>query len=99
MEYRIATVGILYLLPKARANISWEILLIPYGFCGFDTVSGVVVQINGKVREKLQLSRDTEKKDVESQAKEQTKIQHHLLDKTIIKSIYVPNKLINFVIK
>ena len=42
----MATVGILYLLPNCNANISSAILLIPYGFCGFDILSGVFAKNN-----------------------------------------------------
>ncbi len=58
----------------------------------------IIVQINGKVRDQIILPRASTKEQVISAAQASSKIQAHLQNKTIHKTIYVPNKLINFVI-
>ncbi|MEI9914316.1 MAG: leucine--tRNA ligase [Candidatus Saccharibacteria bacterium] len=61
-----------------------------------DTVT-IVVQVNGKLRAELQLSAGTDEDTVVSAAKANDKVQKHLEGQTIIKAIYVPDKLINIV--
>jgi leucyl-tRNA synthetase len=63
-----------------------------------DTVE-MVIQINGKVREKIILARGTDKKEAEKKAVEISKIAEFIEGKQIIKVIVVPDKLINIVIK
>ncbi len=62
-----------------------------------DTVL-VVVQVNGKVRERLQVPLDMAKAEVEKQALDSAKVQKHLAGKTPRKIIVVPNKLVNIVV-
>lgn len=59
----------------------------------------VVVQVNGKVRDKLRVSPNLPKDDVEQLARQSEKIQAHMDGKQIVKVIVVPNKLVNFVIR
>ncbi|MBD5143462.1 MAG: leucine--tRNA ligase [Ruminococcus sp.] len=66
--------------------------------CIDETVE-IVVQINGKVRTKLMISINAEKDDVLAQALADAKIAEAVAGKTIIKQIYVQNKLVNFVVK
>ena len=57
----------------------------------------IVVQINGKVKAKLNIPVDAEKDDVIAQAKNEIV---SLIDgKTVVKEIYVPKKLVNIVVK
>ena len=64
-----------------------------------DDMIEIVVQINGKVKAKLEIPADAEKDDVLSQAAADAKIKEATAGKTIIKQIYVPKKLVNFVVK
>lgn len=57
----------------------------------------IVVQVNGKVRSKIEINRDAPKEAVLERALEDDKIQNWLNQKKIQKVIYVPNKLINLV--
>ncbi len=57
-----------------------------------------VVQVNGKVRGRFDLSKDTTEEDLLSLVKEKPEIQKHL-EGEIVKTIYVPGKLLNIVIK
>jgi leucyl-tRNA synthetase len=59
----------------------------------------IVVQINGKVREKMVVSTSATKEDLEKSALEMEKIKEQTEGKTIVKVIAVPKKLINIVIK
>ena len=64
-----------------------------------DDMIEIVVQINGKVKAKLEIPADAEKDDVLAQAATDAKIKEATAGKTIIKQIYVPKKLVNFVVK
>lgn len=57
-----------------------------------------VVQINGKVRERLVFPKDATKDEVEAQALASEKVQELLEGKSIKKVIVVPGKLINLVV-
>ena len=64
-----------------------------------DDMIEIVVQINGKVKTKMNIPADAEKEAVLEQAAADTKIMEATAGKTIIKQIYVPKKLVNFVVK
>jgi len=55
----------------------------------------IIVQINGKTRTSFQTTKDTSKEEIETKAKELAA--KWLEEKKIIKTIVVPNRLINFV--
>ena len=59
----------------------------------------IVVQINGKIKAKLTIAVDSDKDSVLSKAKAEAAVSSLLDGKTIIKEIYVPNKLVNIVVK
>jgi leucyl-tRNA synthetase len=59
----------------------------------------IVVQINGKVKSKLVISAEISKEDALTVAKNDEKIKELIDGKQIIKEIYVPKKLVNFVVK
>jgi len=65
-----------------------------------DTIS-YPIQVNGKVRANIEISADKakDKEFVISVAKEQENIQKYLDGSTIVKEIFVPERIINFVIK
>lgn len=64
-----------------------------------DDMIEIVVQINGKVKTKMNIPADAEKEAVLEQAAADTKIMEATAGKTIIKQIYVPKKLVNFAVK
>lgn len=66
--------------------------------CKEDTVE-IVVQINGKVRCKMMIAVGAEKDAVLKQALAEPKIAEAVAGKQLLKQIYVPNKLVNFVAK
>lgn len=66
--------------------------------CKDDTIE-IVCQINGKVKSKLTIPTDAAKDDVIAFAKADEAIVKATEGKNIVKEIYVPNKLVNLVVK
>ena len=64
-----------------------------------DNTVKIAVQINGKVRDIVEVELDSSKEDVLLAAKNLEKIKKFIEDKEIIKEIVVPNKAINIVVK
>jgi len=62
-----------------------------------DLVIGV--QVNGKLRASIKIKKDEDKDSVINKAMNEENIQKHVNDKEIIKTIVVPNKIVNIVIK
>ncbi len=58
----------------------------------------IAVQVNGKLRGMLETSDDMKESDVVSLAKKDEKVSLHLKG-TVVKHIYVPGKVINFVVR
>jgi leucyl-tRNA synthetase len=63
-----------------------------------DTIT-VVVQVNGKVRGKLDVDAEISKDEILKLAKEIPNVKKFLEGKQIVKEIYVKGKLVNFVVK
>ena len=59
----------------------------------------VVLQINGKLKDKLMLPNNSEKEVVEEAARDSERFTEATEGREVIKVIYVPNKIINFVVK
>ena len=59
----------------------------------------MVVQVNGKLRAKLEVAIDASKEAVESQALEDENVQRFIEGKQVVKVIVVPGKLVNLVVK
>jgi leucyl-tRNA synthetase len=57
----------------------------------------VVVQVNGKLRDKIRIAPDAAQADVEALAQASARVQEHTDGKTIRKVIYVPGKLVSIV--
>ena len=64
-----------------------------------DQTVEIVVQINGKVKMKLNIPADAKKDAVLAQALAEPKIAEAVAGKNLVKQIYVQNKLVNFVVK
>jgi leucyl-tRNA synthetase len=62
-----------------------------------DTLT-IAVQINGKLRGEVEVPADADKESIIEAAKTNPKVAGHLEGQAVKKSIYVPNKLVNFVI-
>ncbi|MCQ2562966.1 MAG: leucine--tRNA ligase [Mogibacterium sp.] len=59
----------------------------------------VILQINGKLKDKLMLPNNSEKEVVEEAARSSERFKEATDGHEVIKVIYVPNKIINFVVK
>ena len=59
----------------------------------------LVVRVNGKLRDTIEAVKDTPQEDLEKLAKTSPKVATCLEGHEIVKVVYVPNKLINFVVK
>ena len=64
-----------------------------------EATAEIGVQINGKVRATISYPNGSDKDTVLSIAKEDSRIASLLDGKNIVKEIYVPNKILNFVVK
>jgi leucyl-tRNA synthetase len=63
-----------------------------------DETVTVVVQINGKVRDRLQVAADAPEADVIAMARASEAVKRHLDGKEPKKTIFVPGKLLSFVV-
>jgi leucyl-tRNA synthetase len=59
----------------------------------------IAIQINGKLRANIQVKREYSEKEIIEVAKNNTNIKINLKNKNIIKVIYVPGRILNFVAK
>jgi len=59
----------------------------------------IAVQINGKTKKILEVKKDLNEKDVINESKKNKKINQNLMNNKIIKTIFVKNKIINYLIK
>jgi leucyl-tRNA synthetase len=59
----------------------------------------IIVQVNGKVRAKFDLPLDSEEATVKETAWNEEKVKAHTDGKTVVKEIYVKNKIYNIVVR
>ncbi|MBM7582660.1 leucyl-tRNA synthetase [Caldicoprobacter guelmensis] len=59
----------------------------------------VVVQVNGKVRDRMMVPVDASQQEVQNMALNLSRIQEFINGKSIVKVVVVPNKLVNIVVK
>jgi leucyl-tRNA synthetase len=59
----------------------------------------LVVQVNGKVRDKIEIAMDISKEEVLEAVKQSKKIKQWLFDGEIKDIVFVPNKIINILVK
>ncbi len=63
-----------------------------------DETVKIAVQVNGKLRGSIEVPADASADDIVAQAKSEPNVAKHLEGKTIVKTIFVPGKLANFVV-
>ena len=63
-----------------------------------DTVT-IAVQVNGKLRATIQMARDIDQKQAEKLALSEQNVQVAMAGKEIVKTIVVPNRIVNLVVK
>jgi leucyl-tRNA synthetase len=64
-----------------------------------ENIISIAIQVNGKLRANIEIDANTEKGDVLQLAKENDRIDNYIGGKKLIKEIYIPGRLINFVVK
>lgn len=64
-----------------------------------ENIIEIPIQVNGKLQTKIKIARDLDKDEVLNIAKETDEIKKLLTEKSIVKEIYVPNKIVNLVMK
>jgi leucyl-tRNA synthetase len=96
------------ILEPIAPHICWEISQKEFGLKNFgklemkdevfveDTIT-LALTLNGKKRAQIEVPKDISKDDILELAK--IKLEKWIMDKEIIKEIYVPNRLVNIVIK
>jgi leucyl-tRNA synthetase len=63
-----------------------------------DTVT-LVVQVNGKLRDRIEAAADAPESELIALARESEKVRRHLDGKDVVKEIVVPGKLVNLVVR
>ena len=59
----------------------------------------LVVQVNGKVRDSIEVDAGLSEDEVKEAALERPKVQRHLDGKRVVRAVVVPGRLVNFVVK
>src|SRR3954468_2915714 len=59
----------------------------------------VVIQVNGKLRDRLQAPPLASREELEALARERPKVQQHVDGRDVVKVVVVPGKLVNFVVR
>ena len=59
----------------------------------------MVIQINGKTRDVLSVKNNLNEIEIKKLVKESLKANKYLVDKVIKKTIFVKNKIINFIVQ
>ena len=81
---------------KSISNVSWP--EFDEALTQSDEVE-VAIQVNGKLRANISLDVDSDEETAVNAALELEKVQNYTSQGSIIKTIYVPNRLLNFVVK
>jgi leucyl-tRNA synthetase len=63
-----------------------------------DEVIEIVVQVNGKVRDRLALPVGANQADVEARARTSAQVRQFIDGKRVVKTVYVPGRLLNFAV-
>jgi len=66
-------------------------------YLSLDTVK-IIIQVNGKLRSQIEVAKDSSEETVVAAAKADTKIASYLEGKTLQRTIFVKDKLVNFVV-
>ena len=82
-------------LQKFYKKVSWP--EVDKNFLESDTAL-VIIQINGKVRKKIEVDIDTPQEEIEKIATDLDEIKKYIENKKIKKIIYIQNKLVNIVV-
>jgi leucyl-tRNA synthetase len=59
----------------------------------------LVVQVNGKVRGKLDVAADASEEELVAAARSDARVCAHLAGKDVVKTVTVPGRIVNFVVR
>jgi len=59
----------------------------------------MVIQVNGKTRDVININKDLKESELNNLIKKSSKAKKYIIDKQIIKTIYIKNKIINYIVK
>ena len=59
----------------------------------------IAIQINGKIRARINVAADICAEDAISFAKQEANVEAEIIGKTIVKELYIPKRLVNIVVK
>ena len=63
-----------------------------------DVNINMVIQVNGKTRDVISVKKDEKEDEIKKISTKSNKIKKYLIDKKISKTIFVKNKIINYII-
>jgi leucyl-tRNA synthetase len=81
------------------ASLAYEAFPEPDPARLVDKTIEVPVQVNGKVRSRISVAADADSETLEEVALADPRVAQHLAGKTIVKSVVVPGRLVNFVVR
>ena len=59
----------------------------------------MVIQVNGKTRDVISIKKDMTQTDINKLILKSSKANKHLMNEKVIKTIFIKNKIINYIIK
>ena len=80
-------------------NAAWPVLIDEQLELAKDNEVEIPVQVNGRVRSTLKVPAGASETDVVAKAKSDPAVARHIEGKRLVKIIFVPNKLLNLVVK
>jgi leucyl-tRNA synthetase len=61
-------------------------------------IINMVVQVNGKTRDVLNVKKDLNEKEINQLVKNSLKVKKHMNDKKVLKTIFIRNKIVNYIV-
>ncbi len=92
-----------HLAEEIHARLGGKVMLSEHSWPAYDPAALVrseiefIVQVNGKLRDRLVLSKDAGEPEVTAAAMDSVRVKEHTEGKTVRKIIFVPGKLLNIV--
>jgi leucyl-tRNA synthetase len=59
----------------------------------------IAIQVNGKLRSTIEVAYDADQESIQAHALAQDAIQKYVADKEVMRVIFVPGKIINFIVQ